>query len=54
MLVNAYVHSSSVRPTALCLFAGDFSTGKVDFTWLGGATRTPSVGAELSATPATP
>jgi len=34
--------------------AGLFSTGKVDFSCDSGTTRTPSVGAELSATPAAP
>ena len=43
-----------MSPTALCRFAGLFSTGNVDFTCESGTTRTPSVGAEFSATPAAP
>ena len=52
--MNAYRHCSKVRPTALCRLAGFFNTGNVDFTWDSGTTRTPSVGAELSATPDAP
>jgi hypothetical protein len=38
----------------LCRFAGFLSTGNVDLSCESGATLTPSVGAELSATPAAP
>jgi hypothetical protein len=39
---------------ALCRFAGERSTGSVDFTCEYGTTWTPSVGAELSATAQAP
>nr|BFE71811.1 hypothetical protein GCM10020092_051120 [Actinoplanes digitatis] len=51
VLVKAYCHSSKVSGTARCRFAGLLSTGNVDFTWVSGTTRTPSVGAEFIATP---
>ena len=43
-----------MKPTALWWLAGFLSTGHVDLTCDGGTIRTPSVGAEFSATPATP
>ena len=52
--MKAYCHCSRVKPTARCRLAGFFSTGKVDRTWDSGTTATPSVGAELMATPAAP
>ena len=43
-----------MKPTALWRFAGFFRTGNVDLICESGTTRTPSVGAEFSATPAAP
>ena len=43
-----------MKPTALCRLAGFFSTGKAALTCDSGTTFTPSVGAELIATPAAP
>jgi hypothetical protein len=43
-----------VKPTALWRLAGFLSTGNVAFTCESGTTLTPSVGAELIATPAAP
>ena len=43
-----------MNPTALCRLAGFLSTGNVDLICESGTTLTPSVGAELSATPAAP
>ena len=54
VFANAYRHCSRVNPTALWRFAGFLSTGKVARTWDSGTRLTPSVGAELTATPAAP
>ena len=51
VLVNAYCHCSNVNPTALWRLAGFLSTGNVALTCDSGTTLTPSVGAELIATP---
>ena len=51
VLVKVYCHCSKVQPTALCRLAGFLSTGKDAFTCDSGTRFTPSVGAELIATP---
>ena len=43
-----------MKPTARWRFAGFLSTGKVDLICVSGTTGTPSVGAELIATPHAP
>ena len=43
-----------MNPTALCRLAGFFSAGNSDLAWDSGLTRTPSVGAESTTTPAEP